>query len=131
MEEKKFIKLPESELEVMQGIWALTAEGEKDVSAGLVMKRFPNLSRLKLTTVLTLVTRLQFKGFISSEKHGRANCYTPLVDEAEYKRFIAEDFVERAFSGNRVRLISMIMDREEFTKEELTSLRELMNKAEK
>ena len=66
---KEFIKLPESELEVMQAIWALNAEGEKFVSAGLIMKRFPALCRLKLTTVLTLITRLQNKGFISSEKH--------------------------------------------------------------
>ena len=68
MEEKTFIKLPESELEVMQGIWLLDKEGETNISAGLVMKRCPALNRLKLTTVLTLINRLQFKGFICSEK---------------------------------------------------------------
>ena len=95
MSDKKFIKLPESELEVMQAIWALNAEGEKFVSAGLIMKRFPALCRLKLTTVLTLITRLQLKGFISSEKLSRANCYKPLIDADEYRRFVAGDFVER------------------------------------
>jgi len=104
--DKEFIKLPDSELEVMQAIWTLHAEGEKLISAGLVMKRFPDLCRLKLTTVLTLITRLQNKGFIRSEKLGRSNCYTPLIDAAEYRRFVAEDFVIRAYLGNRDQLIA-------------------------
>ena len=51
--EDKMIKLPASELEIMQAIWVLDEEGEKFISASLIMKRFPDLNRLKLTTVLT------------------------------------------------------------------------------
>ena len=121
MEEKKFIKLPESELVVRQGIWALKAEGEPCVSAGLVMKRFPELNRLKLTTVLTLITRLQLKGFISAEKQGRANCYTPLIDETEYKNFIAADFVERVFRGRKADLVAAVAA-EGITAEEMAEI---------
>lgn len=122
MSEKQFIKLPESELEVMQAIWALNAEGEKFVSAGLIMKRFPALCRLKLTTVLTLITRLQTKGFISSEKLSRANCYKPLIDADEYRRFVAEDFVERVYVGNRLGLIADLIKAGELTAEDLAAL---------
>ncbi|MBQ7923330.1 MAG: BlaI/MecI/CopY family transcriptional regulator [Clostridia bacterium] len=125
MSNKEFIKLPESELEVMQAIWALDAEGEKSISAGLIMKRFPSLTRLKLTTVLTLITRLQFKGFISAEKIRRANCYTPLIDRDEYRRFVAEDFVERVYSGNRFALISALIEGGNLNEKETAELKKL------
>ncbi len=130
MENKKFIKLPESELEVMQAIWALNAEGEPFVSAGLIMKKFPALTRLKLTTVLTLITRLQFKGFISSEKLGRANCYKPLIDEAEYKKFVAGDFCDKVYRSNRVNLISALVEGSGMTNEELETLKKVISDEE-
>ncbi len=130
MEENKFIKLPESELEVMQGIWALHAEGEANISAGVVMKRFPELKRLKLTTVLTLITRLQLKGFIRSEKQGRANCYTPIIDEAAYKSFIAADFVDRVFRGSKTGLMTALAACGGFTAEEASAVKALLAEAE-
>lgn len=130
MEEKKFIKLPESELEVMQAIWALNAEGEKFVSASLVMKKFPALNRLKLTTVLTLITRLQFKGFISSEKLGRSNCYKPLIDEVEYKKFVAADFLEKVYRGNKLNMIAAVLEDGELTAEELAAVKAMVEKEE-
>ncbi len=123
---QEFIKLPESELEVMQAIWALNAEGEKFVSAGLIMKRFPALCRLKLTTVLTLITRLQNKGFISSEKLSRSNCYKPLIDAAEYRKFVASDFVERVYVGDRMSLISNLIDSDELTETDIAELKKVL-----
>ena len=95
--EEKMIKLPASELEIMQAIWVLDEEGEKFISASLIMKRFPALNRLKLTTVLTLITRLQNKGFINTEKLGRSNCYTPKISSADYRKFAYGDFVEKVY----------------------------------
>ncbi len=112
MDDNKMIKLPESELEVMQGIWALSKVGEPCISAGLIMKKFPQLNRLKLTTVLTLITRLQTKGFITSAKQGRTNCYTPLISEGEYKRFAAEDFLEKVFCGDKEALFDVLTELE-------------------
>ena len=131
MSDKQFIKLPESELEVMQAIWALNAEGEKFVSAGLIMKRFPALCRLKLTTVLTLITRLQNKGFISSEKLSRANCYKPLIDADEYRRFVADDFVERVYVGNRLGLISNLIETDDLSADDIAELKKVIEEAEK
>ena len=126
MTDKKIIKLPESELEIMQAIWALNEEGEKFVSAGLIMKRFPALCRLKLTTVLTLITRLQNKGFISSEKLSRSNCYKPLIDADEYRRYVANDFVERVYVGNRLGLISNLIESDDLSAEDIAELKKII-----
>ena len=90
------------------------------------MKRFPALCRLKLTTVLTLITRLQTKGFISSEKLSRANCYKPLIDADEYRRFVANDFVERVYVGNRLGLISNLMESDDLTAEDIAELKKII-----
>lgn len=131
MSDKKIIKLPESELEVMQAIWALNEEGEKFVSAGLIMKRFPALNRLKLTTVLTLITRLQTKGFITTEKLGRANCYTPIIDSDDYRKFASGDFVEKVYMNNKIGLISALVSDESLTADELEEIKRIIDENEK
>lgn len=131
MSDKKIIKLPESELEVMQAIWALNEEGEKFVSAGLIMKRFPALNRLKLTTVLTLITRLQTKGFITTEKLGRANCYTPIIGSDDYRKFASGDFVEKVYMNNKMGLISALVSDESLTVDELEEIKRIIDENEK
>ena len=130
MEEKKFIKLPASELEIMQAIWNLAEDGERYITASLVMKRCPALNRLKLTTVLTLINRLQIKGFIKTDKVGRSNCYTPIVDSADYRQFAYGDFVEKMYRNDRIDLFSALVTDEALTKQELEQIRELVEKTE-
>lgn len=129
-EEKKIIKLPESELEIMQGIWALHEEGEKFISASLVMKRFPALNRLKLTTVLTLITRLQTKGFIITEKLGRSNCYTPIIPSDVYRRFASDDFVKKVYMNDKMGLITNLVSDETLTADELSEIKAIIEKNE-
>ena len=84
---KDFTKLPESELQIMQLIWDMDKKGVKDIHAGALLAAYPDqIGHLALTTVLTLISRLQLKGFIDLEKHARANCAIVLADENEYKR---------------------------------------------
>ena len=128
--EDTMIKLPASELEIMQAIWALDEEGEKFISASLVMKRFPALNRLKLTTVLTLITRLQTKGFIRTDKLGRSNCYTPLISSAEYRKFAYGDFVEKVYRNDRLDLFSALVSDEALTKEDLEEIKAMIEKTE-
>lgn len=128
--EDRMIKLPASELEIMQAIWTLDEEGEKFISASLVMKRFPALNRLKLTTVLTLITRLQTKGFIRTEKLGRSNCYTPLISSADYRRFAYGDFVEKVYRSDRLDLFSALISDEALTGEDLEEIKAMIAKAE-
>ena len=128
--EEKMIKLPASELEIMQAIWVLDEEGEKFISASLIMKRFPALNRLKLTTVLTLITRLQNKGFINTEKLGRSNCYTPTISSADYRKFAYGDFVEKVYRNDRMDLFSALVNDDALTKEDLAEIKALIEKTE-
>lgn len=108
METCTLVKLPDSELEIMQAIWALDLIGEKYITASLIMENYPEIGRLKLTTVLTLMTRLQTKGFICINKIGRTNCCKPLISRLNYQKYVTNDFIYRVFLGEKENLINII-----------------------
>ena len=68
-------RLPDAELEVMQTIWSLGTQ----VTAAEVQQHADK--DWKMTSVLTFLSRLCDKGFLSCTKEGRQNLYTPLVSE--------------------------------------------------
>ncbi len=125
------IKLPASELEIMQAIWLLDEEGEKFITASLAMKRCPELQRLKLTTVLTLINRLQVKGFVKVQKIGHSNGYIPIISSADYRKFAYGDFLEKVYLSDKMDLVNALLTTEDFTKEELDEIKALVKKAEK
>ena len=106
---EQFIKLPESELRLMQAVWAMHSTGEENITAAALMAADEGLARLKLTTVLTLATRLISRGYLSAEKRGRAHCYTPLVAEADYRAQAAAEFITSIYNSNPGELISAMI----------------------
>lgn len=124
---KDFTKLPESELQIMQFIWDMEKMGVKDIHGGAIKEAYnAEIGHLALTTVLTLMTRLENKGFITLEKHGRTNCAVSAVDEAEYKRKLTEDFVKVAYHGDKKELIAALCSDGVITVADLDELRREM-----
>ena len=64
MNEKDIKRLPESELEIMQIIWNETTPVSRMTIESALSKTHP----LAPTTILTLLTRLCEKGFLSLQK---------------------------------------------------------------
>ncbi len=48
------------------------------------------------STILSLLGRLQEKGFLSSSKQGNRNLYVPLVSEEEYLAYEDRNFLQKA-----------------------------------
>ncbi len=118
-----FTKLPDSELEVMEAIWALYEKEEKPVTASMAIKHFPELTRRKMTTVLTLINRLVARGFLSADKSGRANCYTPLVDVHTYRQLLTEDFLHRAYLDEPLELLLNVINSSELSHSDIVALK--------
>ncbi|MCI8371589.1 MAG: BlaI/MecI/CopY family transcriptional regulator [Lachnospiraceae bacterium] len=47
------------------------------------------------TTILTLLSRLEKKGFIHSKKQGKVKCYTPVVNVDEYAARESKGILDR------------------------------------
>ena len=82
---RAFNRMPDAELIVMQGIWDAKKNGFDKVRASQLIEAYPDtVGQQKLTTVLTLLTRLLDRGYVSIEKVGRSNIYSAAISEEEY-----------------------------------------------
>lgn len=122
---KEMKRLPESELEIMQIIWKETAP----VSRMTIETELQNIHPLAPTTILTLLTRLCEKGFLSLKKEGRTNLYEPLITEKEYLAAESRSFLDRLFHGSVAGFATALCDGG-IKKEELEELRQLLEKGE-
>ena len=89
-------RLPDAELEVMQIIWSLGTQ----VTAAEVQQHADK--DWKMTSVLTFLSRLCDKGFLSCTKEGRQNLYTPLVSEEDYRQHESVGFLRRLCGGSGI-----------------------------
>ena len=111
---KKMTHLPESELEIMQIIWAEPAP----------------VSRMTIEqalAILTLLTRLCEKGFLSLEKEGRTNLYRPLIKQKDYLASESRSFLDRMFGGSVAGFATALCD-SGIDKEDLEELRKMLEK---
>ena len=74
-------KLGEAELEIMQVIW----DAETAVSSNYILKKLQGLRKWQLSTLMTSLTRLADKGFVSCDRSTGTNLYSWLISEKEYK----------------------------------------------
>jgi len=93
---KKLKKLPEAELEVMNAVWA---EERDDITTPVLTAALSESKNWTQQTVLTLLRRLEGRGFLTSTKIGKECIFSPIVSKDEYVRFESEAFL-KAFHKN-------------------------------
>ncbi len=118
-------RLPDSELEVMQVIWSQNPP----VARKTVEEEMKKIHPIAQTTLLTLITRLSDKGYISIEKRGRNSEYTPLIKQEEYQAKQSKQFFDKMFGGNVGAFASALCD-SGISKEDLQELKELLDRNE-
>ena len=75
-------KLPESELDIMLVLW----KQKSGMSRSEIEKIVNQKKTLAPTTILTLLSRLVKKGFVSIKRVGNLNKYHWLVSQEEYQQ---------------------------------------------
>ena len=115
-------RLPDAELEVMQAVWAYEPPVSR-YQIETILKHRP----MALTTLLTLLTRLADRGFLTIEKNGRSNYYTPIVSQEYYLSSQSRQFIRKVCGGSMSAFASALCN-SGLTKEELTELRDLLER---
>ena len=118
-------RLPDAEQEVMQAIWACTAPVARTDIEEILFPEHP----MAMTTLLTMLTRLAEKGFISIEKQGRRSLYTPLVAQEDYLAAQSKTFFEKLCGRNISTFAAALCD-SGLTREEIAELRSLLERDE-
>ena len=118
-------RLPDAEQEVMQAIWACTAPVARTDIEEILLPEHP----MAMTTLLTMLTRLAEKGFISIEKQGRRSLYTPLIAQEDYLASQSKTFFEKLCGRNISTFAAALCD-SGLTREEIAELRSLLERDE-
>ena len=118
-------RLPDAEQEVMQAIWACTAPVARTNIEEILFPEHP----MAMTTLLTMLTRLAEKGFISIEKQGRRSLYTPLIAQEDYLAAQSKTFFEKLCGRNSSTFAAALCD-SGLTREEIAELRSLLERDE-
>ena len=122
---KTITRLPDAELSVMQALWRCEPPAGRDALEAILSTTHP----MAPTTLLTLLTRLENRGFLSVEKAGRRSVYTPLVSQADYLAAQSKTFVEKLFGGSMSAFASALCH-SGLSREELQELRRLLEEGE-
>ena len=111
-----------AELTVMKVLWQNNCPMKvQDVYDALVG------SKWKYKTVATLLLRLEEKGAVSSQKDGRANCYTPVLEKEEYTKMQTKNFVQKLYNGSAKDLAVSLFQSDDMTKDDIEEIRKLFD----
>lgn len=118
-------RLPDAELEVMQAVWACPPPAARADVEQILYRTHP----MATTTLLTLLTRLADKGFLTIEKSGRRSHYTPRVSRETYLAAQSRSFLEKLCGGSLSTFANALCG-SGLTREEIEELRALLERGE-
>ena len=114
-------KLPESELKIMMVIW----DSNPPVPRNILSEKLAD-QHWSDPTILTMLSRLVKKVYLSCEKQGNKNLYTPLVSREEYMVDESISFGEKLKNVSITGLMAAFVQTRGITKEEIAQLEEMI-----
>lgn len=116
--------LSEAQLEIMNIVWEQPACTVTDVWQGLNLHR-----KVARNTVLTLMTRLADKGWVTQTKCGRGFTYSATREKDRAQCNMAQRLVNAAFGGSLNGLVMALIDDGQLPASELDAIRETIERA--
>ncbi len=119
------LRLNEKEEQIMQVLWRMERAFVKEILAELPEPKPP------VTTVSSIVRKLEKEGFIGHEAFGKTHRYYPILKKAAYRKSFFRNFIDQYFGGSPQQVLSYFVKEEEINPEELDRLlRDLKDREE-
>ncbi|MDD2960161.1 MAG: BlaI/MecI/CopY family transcriptional regulator [Lachnospiraceae bacterium] len=100
----KIQKLPDSELDIMLVLWK-----HRPPMSRLEIEQIVNEKKaLAPTTILSLLTRLEKKNYVSVTKQGKMNLYTPLISQEEYQSSESRNILEKLYGNSLKKFVTSL-----------------------
>lgn len=111
-------RLPDAELELMMIIW----ETDEPISRIEIEKRLQSGREVTPSTTLTLLSRLEERGFVRREKRGKLNYYSALVQKEPYLKETGRMMLKKLFGGSLSSFAAALYTDEELSERDLAEL---------
>ena len=114
------IRLGRLELQIMNVVWDRGKATVHDVKNAL-SRRKPAYS-----TILTMMRKLEVKGYLEHEVDGRTYVYRPSISQQAVRQGVLGDLVERLFEGSTSLLLTSLVEQNRISENELREIRKLI-----
>ncbi|MFT6213617.1 MAG: putative transcriptional regulator [Roseivirga sp.] len=115
-------ELTKAEERIMQILWQLEKAFTRDI-----LNQFKS-DPPSYTTVATVLTVLEQKGFIDHEKLGNSKRYFPIVSKEAYSEFALGNVVGKYFEGSLSKLVSFFTQKQDIDLQELNEIIDVIEK---
>ena len=119
-------KLGDAELEIMLAVW----EAGEPVPSSYVQEKLRGRRDWALPSILTSLSRLVDKGFLSCQKRGKSNWYHPLVSEKDYKAAEGRGLIDRLYGGSFTGMVASLCNGRAIDEDDLAQLRRYLDTLE-
>ena len=120
---KRHYDLGTAELEVLKVLWEHGRCTVRQVLACL-----HEMGRgVKYTTVLTFLTRLEQKGYVTSDKRGMAYVYRATLSRERVTRSRLKTLVQQLYDGAAAPMVLQLMRTQSFSPDEIAALHALID----
>jgi predicted transcriptional regulator len=114
------IVLYDRELEVMEVLWERGPATVAEVRDALE-------DEMAYTTVLTVLRRLEEKGYATHQEEGRAYRYLPAIERQAVRESALERLTRKLFHGSHELLLTHLVSRKKLSAPQLRRLREMLD----
>ena len=124
--ENRIFRLPDAELAVMQELWAagrpLTRPELEQALTGQSWTR---------STLLSLIARLEKRGFVEKQPNGKGFLYAPLVSQGDYRKAESRGVLQRVFGGSPKQFIAALYDGQALSAGDIAELEAYLRQLQK
>jgi BlaI family penicillinase repressor len=118
--------LSEAQLEIMDVVW-----DRGEVTVADVWKVLSARRKVARSTVLTVITRLEEKGWLSCNEEGHAFRYRAAVPREATLGTMVRRLIDTAFGGSAEGLVMAMLHGRGVSKEEAREIRKMIDRAER
>ena len=123
---KRKRQLGDLQLAIMRVLWERGEAPAIEVHRALLAER-----GLAVTTIKTMLRKLEEYGCVDHRTNGRQFIYRPAIAEADVRRGMVAELVRRVFSGDSAALVNHLVRSGEIDPEDLRDLRESVSRERK
>ena len=122
----KSVRLSDIQLALMTALWK-----ERSATTVTLYEQVGKPRALAHTTISTLLTRLEKRGLVKSEKVGGERVYQPVAKSADVTRSMVSSLVATLFRGDPAALVSHLLEDSDFEAKDLAKVRKMLKDGSK
>ena len=123
---KQIKNLGEAELEIMQVIW----KAETPVTSNFILSELQERRKWQLSTLMTSLSRLSDKGFVSCDRSTGCNLYASIISENDYKAKESKHFLEKLYNNSIQNMIATLYSNKAIINSAMEELRKFLDNLE-